>query len=305
MKIIDAHTHFSNIAAFHYAAEESGVDFSYNGLLNEQAENNIVASVCMGLVETRPGVFPDRDAPGFMWAHSPGELNAGGGVGERSSPLHGIHEDCPSNMYVCMGVNPHTLSNESVVAMDKFLKTDRVKARIVGFKIYAGYYHFNINDPVYTPVYKLAAEYGLTVAIHTGDTYAETALLEYSHPLAADRLAVTFRDVNFMLCHMGDPWIMDACEVAYKNRNIFLDISGLQAGDAAHIAATEGRAVVMHHYTQGLAYLNQFDKVLFGTDWPLVPLGAYIEFCKKLVPAETYDDVFYNNAVKLFNIKEA
>jgi len=313
MKIIDAHTHFSNIAAFHYAAYTSGVDFTYDGLITEQSEWDIVASVCMGLVETRPGVFPDKNAPAFMWAHLPAKPESSVYAGDCSlqdasshvniadiSPLHG---DCPSNMYVCLGVNPHTINDEKVAVLDRFIKSDAARARIVGFKIYAGYYHFNINDPVYAPVYKLAAKYGLTVAIHTGDTYAETALLEYSHPLAADRLAVNFRDVNFMLCHMGDPWIMDACEVAYKNRNIYLDISGLQAGDAAHIAATEARAVVMHHYTQGLQYLNAYEKVLFGTDWPLVPLGAYIEFCKKLVPTEAYKDVFFNNAVKLFRLE--
>jgi len=309
MKIIDAHTHFSNINAFHDAAADSGVDFSINGLIGEQAENKIVASVCMGLVETTPGAFPDKNAPAFMWAYSPIKKGNGACLGEHSSPLQnsptiidvqGLHEDCPPSMYVCLGVNPHTLNDDYVAVLDKFLKKNT--AWIVGFKIYAGYYHFNINDPVYTPVYKLAAEHGLTVAIHTGDTYSEVGLLEYSHPLAADRLAVNFRGVNFMLCHMGDPWIMDACEVAYKNRNIYLDISGLQAGDAALIAATEARPIVMHHYTQGLQYLNAYEKVLFGTDWPLVPLGAYIEFCKKLVPSEAYEDVFYNNALKLFKL---
>jgi len=306
MKIIDAHTHFSNVHAFHGAADASGVDFSYHGMIKEQTECGIVASVCMGLVETLSGAFPDAAAPAFMHANPPLKSDARNDdeasrmdAGISNSPLH---TDCPPTMHVCMGVNPHTLTEEKVAAFAKMLNSNRAESRILGFKIYAGYYHFNINDPIYTPVYKLAAEHGLTVAIHTGDTYAETALLEYSHPLAADRLAVNFRDVNFMLCHMGDPWIMDACEVAYKNRNIYLDISGLQAGDAAHIAATEARPHVMHHYTQGLSYLNAYEKVLFGTDWPLVPLGAYIEFCKKIVPPETYDNVFYNNAAKLFGL---
>ena len=220
-------------------------------------------------------------------------------TGELSSPLH---TDCPPTMHVCMGINPYRLDDDSIAAFSRRLKTGTAESRIVGFKIFAGYYHVNINDPIYTPVYKLAAEHGLTVAIHTGDTYAETALLEYSHPLAADRLAVNFRDVNFMLCHMGDPWVMDACEVAYKNRNVYVDISGLQAGDAAHLAATEARPHVMHHYTTGLSYLNNYEKVLFGTDWPLVPLERYIEFCKKLVPPEAFEDVFYNNAAKLFRL---
>ena len=300
MKIIDAHTHFSNVQAFHGAADDSGVDFSYQGLIDEQAENNIVASVCMGLVESMPWAFPDAAAPAFMHANPPQSGSSGTHTPAIASwPLH---EDCPPTMHVCMGINPHTLDDKAVEAFASMLKADNGKSRIVGFKIFAGYYHFNINDPVYTPVYKLAAQHGLTVAIHTGDTYAETALLEYSHPLAADRLAVNFRDVNFMLCHMGDPWTMDACEVAYKNRNVYLDISGLQAGNAAHLDATEARPHVMHHYTQGLSYLNNYEKVLFGTDWPLVPLREYIEFCKKIVPTRTYEDVFYNNAAKLFKL---
>ena len=308
MKIIDAHTHFSNVQAFHGAADDSGVDFTYDGMIKEQAECGIVASVCMGLVEAEPWAFPDAAAPAFMCANPPlksGEsgnsykANTATGHKSDSAPLH---TGCPPTMHICMGVNPHTLNDEKVAAFAQILKTGAAQSRIVGFKIYAGYYHFNINDPVYTPVYKLAAEHGLTVAIHTGDTYSEVGLLEYSHPLAADRLAVNFRDVNFMLCHMGDPWIMDACEVAYKNRNVYVDISGLQAGDAAHITATEARPHVMHHYTQGLSYLNNYEKVLFGTDWPLVPLGAYIEFCKKLVPHTSYDDVFYNNAARLFGV---
>ena len=311
MKIIDAHTHFSNVQPFHGAADDSDVDFSYEGIIKEQAECGIVASVCMGLVETSPWAFPDAAAPAFMCANPPHNVGSTSvaHVGYKADTATGraddggpLHRDCPPTMHICMGINPHTLSDEKVAAFAKFLKANATKSRIVGFKIYAGYYHFNINDPVYTSVYKLAAEHGLTVAIHTGDTYAETGLLEYSHPLAADRLAVNFRDVNFMLCHMGDPWIMDACEIAYKNRNVYVDISGLQAGDAAHLAATEARPHVMHHYTTGLSYLNNYEKVLFGTDWPLVPLGAYIEFCKKLVPATDYDDVFYNNAVKLFKL---
>ena len=318
MKIIDAHTHFSNVQAFHGAADDSGVDFSYAGLIKEQAECGIVASVCMGLVEATPWAFPDAAAPAFMCANPPQDANRSSAIHDDHSQKPGnhraganadtstdgqyspLHTDCPPTMHVCMGINPHRLCDESIAAFGRILKTGAAESRIVGFKIFAGYYHVNINDPIYTPVYKLAAEHGLTVAIHTGDTYSEVGLLEYSHPLAADRLAVNFRDVNFMLCHMGDPWIMDACEVAYKNRNVYVDISGLQAGDAAHLAATEARPHVMHHYTQGLSYLNNYQKVLFGTDWPLVPLGAYIEFCKKIVPVAAYEDVFYNNAVKLF-----
>ena len=97
---------------------------------------------------------------------------------------------------------------------------------------------------------------------------------------------------------------MKSCEVAYKNRNVYLDISGLLAGDESLIKATEQRTPVMHHYTLGLVYLNNYTKVLFGTDWPLVPLAPYIDFCRKLVPESAYKDVFYDNAVRLFRLND-
>jgi uncharacterized protein len=32
--------------------------------------------------------------------------------------------------------------------------------------------------------------------------------------------------VNFVICHLGNPWVTDAMEVIYKNPNVVGDISG-------------------------------------------------------------------------------
>jgi len=276
MKIFDAHMHYSKVQKFIDAAVLSGVEYSFDGYLAEREAVGIVGSICMGLVESESLAFPDNNA---------------------FTPMMPDLDERPPDMYVCIGINPHTLNDDVLRCIRAMIKEDK---GIVGFKIYAGYYHYFIHDDVYAPIYKLAAEYGLTVAIHTGDTYSENGLLEYSHPLTADRLAVMYRDTQFVLCHMGDPWIMDACEVAYKNRNVFLDISGLLAGGAAHIKDVENRPLAMQHYSQGLVYLNNYKKVLFGTDWPIVPMGAYVDFCKKIVPDSAYDDVFWGNAVRVY-----
>jgi predicted TIM-barrel fold metal-dependent hydrolase len=42
--------------------------------------------------------------------------------------------------------------------------------------------------------------------------------------------------------------------------------------------------------------------LLYGTDWPLVPMGAYIDFIKKIVPPEHYEEVFYKNAVRVYKL---
>ena len=279
MKIIDAHMHFSDVQAFYTAADNAGVDYSYEGYMKERAAAGIVASICMGLAESTPHSFPDHNAEVPMTAN--------------------LTKEPPPKLYTCLGVNPHRLDDDAIARIRQAIKADK---GIVGFKIYAGYYHYYIHDPIYAPIYKLAAEHGLTVAIHTGDTYSEKGLLEYSHPLAADRLAVEYRDTQFLLCHMGNPWVVDACAVAYKNRNVFLDISGLEEGNAAKIKETENNQLVIQHVKTGLAHLDDYTKVLFGTDWPIVPLEAYIDFCKKLIPRHTHNEVFAGNAQRVYKM---
>lgn len=271
--------HFSNVQAFFTAAEESGVDYSYNGYHKERQKVGITASICMGLTESIPHSFPDHNAQVPMTAD--------------------LSIDQPIGLYTCLGINPHCIDDDAIKRIKHKIASDK---SIKGFKIYAGYYHYYIHDPVYSPIYELAAEHNLTVAIHTGDTYSEQGLLEYSHPLAADRIAVKFRDTQFLLCHMGNPWVVDACEIAYKNRNVFLDISGIVEGNASQIHENENNHTIIQHVKTGLAHLRDYKKVLFGTDWPIVPMQAYVDFCKKLVPIHAYEDVFYNNALRLYGI---
>ena len=59
----------------------------------------------------------------------------------------------------------------------------------------------------------------MPVVIHTGDTANPTALLKYSHPLTVDAVAVNFPRVQFVMAHYGNPFIVEATEVAKKNPN--------------------------------------------------------------------------------------
>jgi len=272
MKIIDAHIHFSNIGVFADTAEiYSGAKYSAKGLLAECADNDIAGLVAMGLSENSRYGFPDNETNGPMGCDLPG---------------------APPFMKICWGINPHRTDLK---------KLEALLPDAAGIKIYAGYYHFNVCDPVYDPVYKLAAKYNKPVVIHTGDTFSERGLLEYSHPLHVDRLAYNYRDVRFIIAHIGTPWVMDACEVVYKNRNVYTDISGLLTGEPAGIEkVTESEPLILNLYRQGLTYLDSYKKVLFGTDWPLAAMKPYIGFCKTLIPEEHWPEVFYGNAAALF-----
>jgi len=282
LKIIDSHVHYSQIQSFVDCANQtSAVDYSLKGYINEASENNIVQSVCMGLTETTPGGFPDLKSDMPMTAD--------------------LETNLPPGMSLCLGINPHTLCKKSLDKTEASIKNNK---SIVGMKIYAGYYHVDVTDRIYDPVYNLAEKYDITIVVHTGETFSERGLLKYSHPLILDELAVLHPDLRIVACHMGVPWVFDACEVASKNLNVYLDISGILVGNAAFIRLQTANSLVTDRYRQALEFMQRYDKVLYGTDWPLVPMRAYIDFCKKLIPDEFHERVFYQNAIRVYKLEE-
>ncbi|MBG9546600.1 MAG: amidohydrolase family protein [Bacillota bacterium] len=276
MKVIDAHIHFSDIKSFHHTAEElSFVDYSYDGHQKEFQNANVVLSIAMGLTETDNMGFPDYEA--------------------RTPMGIDLEVKVPANIVYCAGINPYDLNEEAL----ERLEDDLQKPAVVGIKIYLGYYPFYAYDEVYEPVYALAEKYGVPVVFHTGDTYSERGLLKYSHPLAIDEVAVKHRNINFMMAHFGDPWTLTGAEIIYKNPNVYADLSGLIVGTEKELKKhSEGR--FLDHLRHALVFADSYDKLLFGTDWPLAPVGPYIEFIKELIPGEHHEDVFYNTAIKVF-----
>ena len=52
-----------------------------------------------------------------------------------------------------------------------------------------------------------------------------------------------------------------------------------------------------------LDYVGNPKKFLYGSDWPLISMTSYIKLMKKIIPSKLHKDIFYNNALKLFNLK--
>lgn len=276
MKIIDAHIHFSHIQSFHDTGRDySCVDYSGKGLQHEMKEGDISLAIGMGVTETVDERFPDR------YAKTPMMLD--------------LEKELPPQVALCPGVNPYQLGQADLDRLEKELN----KAEVVGIKVYLGYYPFYAYDNIYQSVYDLAAAYRVPVVFHTGDTYSERGLLKYAHPLTLDELAVTRREVNFVMAHLGDPWVLTGAEVVYKNRNMFADLSGWLVGTKKNLNA---RLVDNHfdHVRHALTYCDHYEKLLFGSDWPLVPIRAYADFIAAFIPAEHVEDVFYKNAVNVF-----
>ena len=272
MKIIDAHMHLSNIETFHETAEYANIDYSQEGLLKEYQEHNVVLGIGMGLEETNVGAFPDYKAK------SPMGLD--------------LCRNSPKFVY-CLGVNPYTINKKSL----KQIRVKLEQQEVVGLKVYLGYYPFYANDVVYAPIYKIAKEFNVPVVFHTGDTYSDRGLLKYAHPLQLDELAVRNRDMTIVMAHLGDPWVLDGAEVVYKNVNVYADLSGICVGPNINRQLNNGS---FDHLKHAIRFCDHYERLIFGTDWPIASIGAYIEFIKYFIPEEHYKAVFYENAIKVF-----
>lgn len=169
-----------------------------------------------------------------------------------------------------------------------------------GIKLYPGYEPFAPTDPDLADVYGVAAKHRVPVLVHTGDTYAKGAKLKHAHPLLIDEVAVDYPDVDFVMCHAGNPWFVDAAEVLYKNDNVYADISGLVLGAFSDDFEryTRGRL------TEMIRYMGAADrKLMYGSDWPLVRMGPYVDFLERLeLDAEAKECVAWKTAAQLFRI---
>lgn len=184
--------------------------------------------------------------------------------------------------------------------------------KIVALKCYIGYLGAP-DDPGYHPYYKLAREFNLPVIFHTGDAFGLKPDLMKSQPIGIDKIAREYSDLRIILCHVGVPWHIDACEIAWKYDNIWLDLSGLVLGNDKFVEkllkvdplpnAIPG--LVISDLRNALAYMNKWDRVIYGTDLAIIScsMANYRRFIERIIPEEHHQKVFQDNAEELFGVK--
>jgi len=282
MKIIDAHLHFSNVKRFINCANKiSQVNYSISGLKQDFENNGIVAGIGMGLEETHNKSFPDK---------------------EQCNPMGiNLETKIPSWLKYCLGINPFQLKKEPVMELQKIEKKLQ-EENVVGIKLYPGYYPVAVTNPIYTPIYHLAEAYQVPITIHCGKTYAIKGYLHDSHPLLVNHVALQHPEVKFIIAHLGDPWVMDTAAIISNNSNVFADLSGLVIGDSQSVQQRMESKLFVEHIQRALDYAASYDKILYGSDWPLVQLSTYIHWIKDLIPQKYHGIVFYENAKKVYNV---
>ncbi len=208
----------------------------------------------------------------------------------------------PERLSYCAGLDSTYLREHGLAESVALVEQHLLRKQCVGIKLYPGYNHSYITDELYEPYYALAEKYNKPVAVHTGATSIDYAILKYSHPLIIDEVAAKHPNVHFVMCHFGNPWVVDAAAVLEKNKNVSTDLSGVLVGKPDLGRLFKEQKGYIEHMRTWLMYADAFDRVMFGTDWPLANIEAYISFVEHIVPERHHEKVFYDNAKRIYNL---
>jgi hypothetical protein len=254
---------------------DAHVHTSFDGERNEDA----------GTTYSKAGLLEEFERAGVVGAVSM-MARTGAGYDDELARKH--------SMTFCYGISAST----DFAAVEKGLKDKRFGC----LKIYLGYVPMYPTDPYYERVYQLAEKYNVPVVFHTGDVWDKDGFMEFAKPLPIDTVAVKHRKVTFVIAHVGNPFIEEAAEVAYKNYNVYLDGSAVLVGDLSRYS----KAYIDRQMIQRLQFVFEFvdnsKKLMFGSDWPLVSIDDYLTYFVLAIPAQDWPAVLHDNAVRVFKM---
>ncbi len=267
MKIIDAHFHMFGDSPFaDEMARAVGHENSFEHLRAYYREHDIVHGVIMSNHSLRP---EDHAYPADLF-------------------------------HYCIGLDIRAREeNPDMIAL---VEENLQRESCCGVKLYPGYDPIWLYDPELEPIYALAARYDKPVAIHMGMTANIRAKLKYSHPLVLDEVAADHPKTRYVMCHFGNPFLAEAAAVLEKNSNVAADLSGLLEGIEDMDTYFEEQAGYVQQLRTWIRYVRNDSRFLFGTDWPAVNLGNYIDFIRRLLPERSWDKVFFENANRVYGL---
>lgn len=226
------------------------------------------------------------------------------GVGNKIQPY------TDRNVITCLGLdNPINVNR---------VREDLASNRYGCIKIFLGYVKLLASNADYKEVYNLADRYDIPVVFHTGDTQDPKAKLKFADPLTIDEVAVDNPGVTFVIAHCGNPWYQSAAEVAYKNKNVFLECSAFLTGDVSkpnpkikgqtnEEREEQVKLLMVEPIKWVFNYIEDPRKIMFGSDFGdgiISNIDSYIRAYKKAIPPRHHKAVFSDNAACVYKFNE-
>jgi len=189
-------------------------------------------------------------------------------------------------------ISPHR-GAEGVAAARRLIRDYKVR----GFKFHPSVQEFFPNDRLAYPLYEVIAEAKLPALFHTGQTGVGAKTrggggirLKYSKPLYLDDVAADFPDMPIILAHPSFPWQEEALSVATHKPQVYIDLSGWSPKYFPPILVQYANTLLK-------------DRVLFGSDYPVIAPEKWVEEFEKLpIKPEVRALIMKENAARLLQL---
>lgn len=163
----------------------------------------------------------------------------------------------------------------------------------VGAHCYPHWFELAPDDRRYYPFYAKCAELDVPVQTQVGHCLRYSAiqpLPSVGRPITLDTIACDMPELKIIGIHVGWPWTEEMISVAYKHPNVYI-------GSDAYAPKHWDAAFVRYIDSWGS------DKVVFGTDWPVIPHRRAIDEIGDLaIRPESRTKLLGGNAAKLYKL---
>jgi hypothetical protein len=163
----------------------------------------------------------------------------------------------------------------------------------VGAHLYPHWCGLAPDHAKYYPYYAKCCELDVPIMMQVGHNLVysrERRLPSVGRPICLDQVAIDFPELRLIGIHIGVPWTDEMISMCWKHENVY----------------TAGDAYAPRHWPPAFVhYANSYgrEKVLFGTDWPVIdPERAVREIDELGMRPESKRLMMRENALRVFKL---
>jgi len=252
-------------------------------------------SYALRLVRQDPELIADLDAAGIMRAVITGfdERTTAGKTFVENECVAALLERHPDRFIAFAGVDIMR-GDRAVRQLEYWVKERGFR----GLSLRPFMIGLPADDKRYYPFFEKCVELDIPLSIHASANWTTSRISDLGHPRHFDAVACDFPQLKLILSHGGYPWVLEACLLAWKHPNLFLEL-------AAHrpkyfvVSGTGWEPLLQYGQT------TIQDKILYGTGTFLLgrrPAELLQEFDALPLRPPVREKWLWGNAAKLLNL---
>jgi hypothetical protein len=217
-----------------------------------------------------------------------GDINIKGGFAIPYETVHKICQQYPDRFSGLAGVDPFK-GMQGLRELEQAVK----EYGFVGAHLYPHWCGLPPDHAKYYPYYTKCAELDIPIMMQVGHNLVysrERRLPSVGRPICLDQVAIDFPELKLLGIHIGVPWTDEMISMCWKHENVF----------------TAGDAYAPKYWPESFVhYANTYgkEKVLFGTDWPVIdPERAVKEVDELKFRDDAKQLLMRDNALRVFKL---